>query len=136
MYSVGATLFNLLTGRTPFEAPNLVQMLATVLEQGAPSPRQFRPEIPQGLARVVLRCLEKLPGERFRAYADLSRSLAPYSSAAPTPATFGLRFVAGVLDMAVLYALSFAINVSVFGSPMAFLQQSMEVSPKMLACGV
>src|SRR6516162_8009770 len=56
MYSVGATLFNLLTGRTSFEAPNLVQMLATVLEQRPPSPRQFRPEIPQGLARVVLRC--------------------------------------------------------------------------------
>ena len=48
MYSVGATLFYLLTGRTPFEAKNMVQLLATVLEQRAPSPRKFRPEIPQG----------------------------------------------------------------------------------------
>ena len=85
MYSVGATLFYLLTGRTPFEAPNMVQLLATVLEQRAPSPRKFRPEVPQGLAKVVLRCLEKQPGERFKNYADLARALAPYSSTAPDP---------------------------------------------------
>jgi len=66
MYSVGATLFYLLTGRTPFEAKNMVQLLATVLEQRAPSPRQFRPEVSKGLAKVVLRCLEKQSGERFK----------------------------------------------------------------------
>jgi serine/threonine protein kinase len=102
MYSVGATLFYLLTGRTPFDAPNMVQLLATVLEQRAPSPRKIRPEIPQGLAKVVLRCLEKQPGERFKSYADLARGLTPYSSTAPTPATLGLRFLAGVVDMTLL----------------------------------
>ena len=102
MYSVGATLFYLLTGRTPFDAPNMVQLLATVLEQRAPSPRKFRPEIPQGLAKAVLRCLEKQPGERFKSYADLARALTPYSSTAPTPATLGLRFLAGVVDMTLL----------------------------------
>ena len=51
MYSVGATLYYLLTGRTPFEAQNMVQLLATVLEQRPPSPRQFRPEIPTGWPR-------------------------------------------------------------------------------------
>ena len=108
MYSVGATLFYLLTGRTPFEAKNMVQLLATVLEQRAPSPRKFRPEIPQGLAKVVLRCLEKQPGERFKSYADLARALAPYSSTAPTPATLGLRFLAGVVDMTLLGGLATA----------------------------
>jgi eukaryotic-like serine/threonine-protein kinase len=134
MYSVGATLFYLLTGRTAFEAPNMVQLLATVLEQRAPSPRQFRPEIPQGLAKVVLRCLEKQPGERFKNYADLAQALAPYGSTAPTPATLGLRFLAGVVDMTLLGALAMLINLSVFGSPMAFLDQAMQLSPKVLAC--
>ncbi len=101
-YSVGATLFYLLTGRTPFEAKNPVQLLATVLEQRAPSPKKFRPAIPQGLARVVLRCLEKQPGERFKNYTELSQAIAPYNSAAPTPATLGLRFLAGVIDLLVL----------------------------------
>ena len=133
MYSVGATLFYLLTGRTPFDAPNMVQLLATVLEQRAPSPRKFRPEVPQGLAKAVLRCLEKQPGERFKSYADLAQALAPYSSTAPTPATLGLRFVAGVVDMLILCGLAMAINLSVFGTPMALLEQTMQRTPKALA---
>jgi hypothetical protein len=134
MYSVGATLFFLLTGRTPFDAPNMVQLLATVLEQRAPSPKKFRPEIPQGLAKVVLRCLEKQSGERFKGYADLAQALAPYSSIAPTPATLSLRFLAGVVDLVLLCTLAAVINLSAFGSVMAFIDQAMQLSPKMLVC--
>ena len=134
MYSVGVTLYYLLTGRTPFEANNMVQLLATVLEQRPPSPRQFRREVPQGLAKVVLRCLEKQPGERFKNYADLASALAPYSSAAPTPATLGLRFLAGAVDLALLGTLSFVINMSVFGSAMGFINGVMKRSPLTLAC--
>jgi hypothetical protein len=136
MYSVGATLFYLLTGRTPFDAPNMVQLLATVLEQRAPSPRKFRPEIPQGLAKVVLRCLEKQSGERFKGYADLAQALAPYSSVAPTPATLSLRFLAGVVDLVLLCGLAAVINISAFGSVMAFMDQAMQLSPKMLVCAI
>ena len=134
MYSVGATLFYLLTGRTPFEAQNMVQLLATVLEQRPPSPRQFRPEVPKGLAKVLLRCLEKQSGERFKSYADLAQALTPYSSTAPTPATLSLRFLAGVVDMALLCGLAVVINLSAFGSLMAFMDQAMQLSPKTLAC--
>jgi uncharacterized RDD family membrane protein YckC len=101
MYSVGATLFYLLTGRVPFAGHNLVQLTANVLEKPAPSPRDFRREIPKGLAVAVQRCLAKQPAERFKRYDDLRRALAPYSSTAPTPATLSLRFLAGVLDMLV-----------------------------------
>ncbi len=104
MYSVGATLFYLLTGRTPFDGKHVVQLLATVLEQPTPSPRKFRPELPPTLARIIVRCLEKQPGERFKNYQDLARALTPYGSAAPTPATLGLRFVAGVVDHLILSA--------------------------------
>jgi uncharacterized RDD family membrane protein YckC len=134
MYSVGATLYYLLTGRTPFDAPNMVQLLAIVLEQRAPSPGKFRPEIPQGLARAILRCLEKQPDERFKSYADLTRALAPYGSTAPTPATLSLRFLAGVVDWTILCGLAAVINLSVFGSPMAFMEQAMQLSPKALVC--
>ncbi len=133
MYSVGATLFYLLTGRTPFEAKNVVQLLATVLEQRAPSPRKFRPNIPPGLAKVILRCLEKQPSERFKNYADLAEALAPYSSAAPTPATLGLRFLAGVLDVLVLNGLFISLLLVSGGSPMDFLNLASQISPKALA---
>jgi eukaryotic-like serine/threonine-protein kinase len=134
MYSVGVTLYYLLTGRTPFESGNMVQLLATVLEQRPPSPRQFRPEIPKELAKGILRCLEKQPGERFRTYADLARALSPYASTAPTPATLGLRFLAAVVDMTLLGSLALVINLSVFGSLMAFMDQAMQGSPKLLVC--
>jgi eukaryotic-like serine/threonine-protein kinase len=132
MYSVGATLFYLLTGRTPFEGKTEVQLLAAVLEQRAPSVRQLRPQVSAGLARAVARCLEKEPSERFSSYADLTRALAPYGSTAPTPATIGLRFGAGVVDVALL---------SIFGSvaammatnPLELLNQLAEGKPSAIA---
>lgn len=134
MYSVGATLYYLLTGRTPFETKSMVQLLATVLEQRAPSPRKLRPQLPAGLAKAVLRCLEKHPGERFKNYADLARALAPYASTAPTPATLGLRFLAGLVDMTLLGVVAGSINLLAFGGLTAFMEQAMQVSPRLLVC--
>ena len=102
IYSVGVTLFYLLTGRTPFEAKQMVQLLATVLEQPAPSPGQFRHEVPAGLAKVVQRCLAKRSVQRFASYDDFRRALLPYASAAPSPATLGFRVLAFGLDVLVL----------------------------------
>jgi uncharacterized RDD family membrane protein YckC len=133
IYSVGATLFYLLTGHTPFKGKNEVQLLATVLEQRAPSPGKFRSHIPQGLAKAVLRCLEKQPGERFQNYGELRQALAPYSSAAPTPATLGLRFLAGALDLLVLQAGWLLLLSLGSGNPMDFLNLASQGSPKALA---
>ncbi len=132
MYSVGATLFYLLTGRTPFEAKNTVQLLATVLEKRAPSPVEFRGGIPRGLARVVSRCLEKLPGNRFKNYEELSRVLAPYSSVAPTPATLGLRFAAGVLDHSVVSLVWMAGMMLGGKSPYDIINLSNRTNPQTL----
>ncbi len=133
MYSVGATLYYLLTGRTPFEGKNSVQLMATVLEQRAPSPTKVRPGIPAGLARVVLRCLEKMPADRFKNYQELSRALAPYSSIAPTPATLGLRCAAGVLDH---FALSIVSTFAMFlagKGPFDFLNLAGRSAPRAFA---
>jgi eukaryotic-like serine/threonine-protein kinase len=119
MYSVGATFFYLLTGRVPFGGINLAQLIANVLELRTPSPREFRKDIPHGLARVVQRCLEKQPAERFKSYDDLRRALAPYSSASPTPATLGLRFLAGLSDMVLLGMASLVVQLALFGNFMA-----------------
>lgn len=118
MYSVGATLFYLLTGRAPFLGENVVQLLATVLEQRAPSPREFRPAIPRGLAKAVLRCLEKQPTDRFKNYPELASALAPYGSAATTPATLGLRFAAGVIDVVSVGCVGLLFSWLVIGGPM------------------
>jgi len=101
-----------------------VQLLATVLEQHAPSPRKFRADIPRGLAAILLRCLAKQPGDRFKNYAELTQALTPYSSAAPTPATLGLRFVAGAVDQALLGVICFVIMELISGDFMTVMDTS------------
>ncbi len=135
MYSVGATLFYLLTGRAPFEAKNVVALIATALEQPAPSPRKFRSNLPRGLAKAVLRCLEKQPAERFKSYDDLRQALAPYSANAPLPATLALRFLAGLLDLSLLNGLSLAaLGLLVgFGNAMEWVNRMSQPSLKLLA---
>ncbi len=121
MYAVGVTLFQLLTGKLPFEAETIAQLVANTLEKRAKSPAQLRKEVPAGLARVILRCLEKQPSERYRTYADLRRALQPYSSTAPTPATLGLRFLAGVVDLMAISIVGQAVILMTVGDPFAIL---------------
>ena len=101
IYAVGVTLYFLLTGRTPFQAANFVQLLAAVLEKQAESPSKWRKEIPTGLSSAILRCLEKDAGERFPNYAQLREALLPFGSSAPAAATLGKRFFAGFLDLSI-----------------------------------
>lgn len=98
IYSVGATLFFLLTGKPPFEADAIVNLISAVLDKAPPSPRTLQPGIPSGLASVVLKCLAKDPKERFSNYDELRHALTPFCSTAPQPAMLGLRFVAGFVD--------------------------------------
>jgi hypothetical protein len=132
IYSVGVTLYYLLTGRTPFEGRSVVQLIANVLEQAAPSPRQFRPDLPQELARIVLRCLEKQPGERFHSYAELRQALGPFSSATPVPAPLALRFLAGAVDMLTVGVMGMTVCLLVFGEPLPFVAAAPVRTARML----
>ena len=115
IYSVGVTLYYLLTGRLPFEAPNIVQLLVTVLEKRPQSPASLRAGIPGGLARAVLHCLNKDPGARFQSYAALRKALLPYASSSPSPATLPLRFAAWIVDCVVISLPGAAFVFGVFG---------------------
>ncbi len=102
IYAVGATLYFLLTGQPPFDAKDLRELVARVTSEPPRSPRVLRPEIPAGLAAVVLQCLAKVPGERPRSYSDLAANLRPFMPAADLPAKPGLRFLAGFADSVIL----------------------------------
>ena len=114
IYSVGMTLYYLLTGKTAFRAENVVQLLATVLDKAPQPPREMRAEIPESLSRIVLRCLAKQAAERPASYDELRRALLPFTSTAPTPATLGLRFVAGVIDVLLLTFVSTFLPMLLF----------------------
>ena len=136
LYSVGVTLFFLLTGHPPFEADNFVKLLSLVLEAPPPSPVKFRAEIPQGLARILLRCLAKPRGDRFKDYAELRRALFPYSSTAPVPAPLGLRFVAGAIDLFLITGVTDVAQLVAWGTLAPLITPESFRSPKLFAAAL
>jgi serine/threonine protein kinase len=102
IYLVGVTLFYLLTGRLPHESNDMVRLLAKVLENPAPSPAQYRPEIPARLCQAVQRCLAKCPGDRFKNYDELRGELVRFSSSGTQPAGLAARLTAGMIDVAIV----------------------------------
>jgi len=119
IYALGVTLYYLLTGRQPFEAANLMQMLATVLENRPQSPAAWRSGLPDALCRVTLRCLEKNPDARSQDYEQLRAVLLPYTSTAPKPATLVWRCLAGCIDRVVLGPTTALMSFLLLGSAQA-----------------
>jgi hypothetical protein len=105
IYGVGATLYCLLTGHPPFDDNNVLALVTRIASEEPRSPRGHVPSLPRELAAVVLRCLARDRAQRPANYAVLHDALQPFCSAAPTPATMGLRFVAGAIDYLALVSI-------------------------------
>jgi len=84
VWSLGVILFELLTGRTPFEG-SLTQVIAKVMVDPVPRPTELRPDLPRELALVIMRALQKDPALRFRSMSDFAAALLPFAPA-PGPA--------------------------------------------------
>lgn len=99
IYSVGATLYFLLTGRAPFMGTDIIQLVASIAARDPEPPSKWNKQVPPEIDDVVLRALKKRPEDRFQDYASFRAALTPEFPAPPMR-----RIVAGGLDLCIVSA--------------------------------
>ncbi len=75
IYSVGVMLYEMLTGRLPFEADNAVSVAIMQLQTDPKPPREIDPSIPEGLEEITLRAMQKDPERRYQSAAEMLRDI-------------------------------------------------------------
>ena len=93
IYSLGVVLWEMLAGEVPFDGPSTQGILIQHLTKAMPAIKTKRPTVSAQLAKVVARCTEKKPGDRFQTAAELADALraCAVSAAAAGPERRGLQ---------------------------------------------
>lgn len=103
-YAIGTILFEMLTGERPFSGPALTPILRRTMEP-PPDPRTLRPEIPEALAKVVVRCLARARDERYpdvRSVGAELRRVRGATASVPPPRSGPRRPLRGLPTLAIL----------------------------------
>ena len=80
VYSLGATLYEILTERRPFQGANVYEVLKRVQEEDPKSPRKIDPRIAPDLETIVLKCLAKEPARRYASAQGLAEDLLAFDA--------------------------------------------------------
>ena len=84
IYSLGIILFEMLTGRVPFEGETPISVAMKHKSEKPPNPAKFNPQIPEDLSQIILTCLEKDREKRYASAEKLLASLKAKEEGLPT----------------------------------------------------
>jgi serine/threonine protein kinase len=90
VYALSVVLYEMVTGRVPFDADTPLAVIFKHISDPLPLPRQLNPAIPEAVEQVLLKGLAKEPDDRYQAVAEMSKALADAASSealAPAPET-------------------------------------------------
>lgn len=88
LYALGVLTFEMITGRLPFVSADRKQILKMHQDAPPPSPRQFRPDVPEDLERMIMRLLQKKQEDRYRDAHHLHEDIKTQLRAAPRDLEF------------------------------------------------
>jgi len=86
IYSLGATLYELLTLKRPFEGDSSQEVLQRILGEPVPDPRRRNPRLPADLAAILLKAMARDPRERYQRAGDLAADLRAFLACRPVSA--------------------------------------------------
>ena len=98
IYSLGVTMFRLLTGRLPYEAGSHVALTYAILNTPAPKPSAHRPDLPPLLDEIVMKAIAKDPAERYPSWLEFGKDVTRafmslrVDMTTPAPATDSEKF--------------------------------------------
>jgi serine/threonine protein kinase len=109
IWALGIILFELITGRPPFQAGSVTELAIKVNNDPTPAIRSIRPDVPSELEAVISRCLQKDRRHRYRNVAELALALLPL---APKRAKGSVERISGIIQAAGLSASALAVPPS------------------------
>jgi serine/threonine protein kinase/WD40 repeat protein len=86
VYSLGATLYELLTLKPPFDGRSAVELAQQILDREPAAPRKFDPKIPRDLETIVLKAMAKRPSDRYETAQELAEDLSRFLAFEPVRA--------------------------------------------------
>ncbi len=118
LFSAGVVLYELLTGKRPFEAESIVTLAVRIAKEDPPPIDKLRRDVPPGLRRAVDRCLSKQPERRFQSGQELAealikvaRELTEETDSEGRPHRLPVR-LKWTLIMAAVVAVTMAVNIT------------------------
>ncbi len=122
IFSLGIVIYEMVTGVRPFKGPNLAAIFNAITQISPEEPSRLRPDCPQALSKIIMKCLEKEPDRRFQTAGELASALqkllTPPGRESEKPSKKGL--LAGLLAVVVVAVAGIVI----------YLNQTKEAPPK------